>query len=128
MLKAEIQVVQEGLREYREDLPDIGNLIANAIAEEYAETVRENYLSGQVLQVITGETRASVKFFKERPGRFGVRPGVGVPGNLNYLAGLARRGYEFMRTSNQAFQSANRPREIAERVMRGIIRRGGYRS
>lgn len=130
MLRGELKVEREQIQQFGSDLPDIAALITNAISEEYAGFVRENYLSGQVLNVITGETRDSVKFFQRRKTaslvEYGVRPGVGIQGSLNYLAGMARRGYAFMQPSVQTFAAANQPENIAERVMNGIIRRGGY--
>lgn len=128
MLTGRIEIAEQGIKQFGDDLPDIANLITNAIASEYAEYVKSNYLSGQVLQAITGETRDSVKFYDEKTAVYRVRPGTGIPGNLNYLAGLARKGYDFMGPSAEAFAAANRPQQIADRVMAGIIRRGGYRT
>jgi hypothetical protein len=70
----------------------IGNFIANQISAEFAGFVRKYYLSGQVLKVYTGETRSSLKFFKLKHGSFGVRPGSGIRGRLNYLKLFERGG------------------------------------
>jgi hypothetical protein len=77
-------------------------------SHKFAEYVRDNYLSGQRLAVGVGRT---LKGGKNRPGgttrestrpyrmkdrrgsdlpRYMVRPGVGIPGSLNYLYGIAR--------------------------------------
>jgi hypothetical protein len=75
------------------DVPKMGNRMLNLISEAFAEYVRRNKLSGQVLDVISGETRDSVGFYKIRNARTSkwvVRPGLGIPGHLNYLAGFAR--------------------------------------
>lgn len=132
MLTGRIEIAEQGIKQFGEDLPDIANLITNAITSEYAEYVRDSYLRGQVLQAITGETLESVRFFKVKEtvrfAEHGVRPGAGIRGRLNYLVGLARKGYDFMGPSAEAFAAANRPQQIADRVMAGIIRRGGYRT
>jgi hypothetical protein len=78
---------------------DVENIAAKSLAlisALFAEYLRANKLSGQVYPALTGETRESTKQYAARK-RFGtpayiVRPGVGIPGNLNYLYGMAR-GY-----------------------------------
>jgi hypothetical protein len=67
--------------------------ITSLWGESLANYIRENQLSGQVLQVVTGETRASMGFYKlkkDKKATMVVRPGKGVKGHLNYLAGMQR--------------------------------------
>lgn len=109
--------------EIADDLPSIGNFIVSQVAEEYADWVRDRYLSGQVLRKLTGETYESTKFFKLQDGAFGVRPGVGVPGNLNYLHRWIGTRKEFMKPSARAFQQAGMPQKTADRILSGILRR-----
>jgi hypothetical protein len=104
-------------------LPKTRNYIASKIGEAYAEFVRRGYLSGQVLAVRRGVTRRSAKFFKQRAGVFGVRPGVGVPGRLNYLARFERRGRSFMGRSARAFKRGRLHERIARKTIAEIMRR-----
>jgi hypothetical protein len=104
-------------------MPGIGNLISNAVAEEFSRYARDSVFSGGVLPVQTGETRDSVRFFKIRDGIFGVRPGVGIPGRLNYLYGLARKGYPAMERAYRQFESEGRTKQIATRVYESMQRR-----
>lgn len=86
MLRTDIKRLHKGyLKTFGASQPGIGNYVANQLAEGYAKLLRDQYLSGQVLDTVTGTTRGSVKFYKLRKGVFAVRPGVGVPGSLNYL-------------------------------------------
>ena len=73
----------------------IQNFVVAEISKNYAEFQKEGYLDGQYLNRQTGETAGSVRFFKLKNGRFGVAPGVGVSGNLNYLA-IYQRGGEIV--------------------------------
>jgi hypothetical protein len=78
-------------------------------AGTFSEYVRDNYLSGQALNVGEGGrklksgeyrpggiTRESTRFYRMKDKRvsdlprYMVRPGVGIPGSLNYLYGIAR--------------------------------------
>lgn len=109
----------------RKELPSWGNFAANQIAEEYAQFVRENYLSGQVLRVQTGETRSSVKFAKMKNGVFAVRPGFGIPGRLNYLLRFERGGRSIMGASWRAFRRLGAHRRIRDRVIAAMLRESG---
>lgn len=80
------------------------DFITGEISLEYAEFVKKNYLSGQVLKVISGKTRGSVKFAKMRKGRFLVRPGVGISGMLNYLSKFELGNKPFMGPSAREFK------------------------
>jgi hypothetical protein len=111
------------LKKLGEATPAIGNLIANAISADYAKYVRLHYLSGQVLGVRTGETRESTKFFKEDTGVFGVRPGVGIRGRLNYLMKYERGSRPFMKPSKERYQASGAPGDIAKRIYDAMERR-----
>jgi len=125
MLELQVQRLKPGggFRQLGKDTPAIGNLITNAIAEDYARFVRERYLSGQVLGVQSGQTRASVRFFKEDVARFGVRPGVGVKGRLNYLLKFERGDRPFMEPSFREYQSTRRHLEIMQRITNAMFRK-----
>ena len=113
----------EGLKELGEATPAIGNLIANAIAEDYAKYLRRNYLSGQVLGVRSGQTRSSTRFFKMNTGVFGVRPGSGIPGRLNYLLKFERGGRAFMEPSFRSYKATGRHIEIMLRIVNAMLRK-----
>jgi len=65
---------------------NIQNYVVAEISKDYADFQKHNYLSGQYLNNLTGETYGSVKFFKLNKGYFAIRPGAGVSGRLNYLS------------------------------------------
>lgn len=111
--------------------------ITNLWAETFAEYVRRTQLSGQVLAVRTGETRASVGFFKLKGTKasFAVRPGKDVPGRLNYLAGMQRgmlagpgrkviiRPKPFMKPGLETWRSSGAARDIKNAVLAAYIDR-----
>lgn len=123
-----IQLVRKGrgIERFGASLPKLNNYAASVIAQEYAEFVRAKYLSGQKLRAMTGETRSSVRFFKMRNGMFGVRPGSGIPGRLNYLYKFERGSRAFMGPSRRAFKGTGRPADIAKDVYDRVI--GRYRA
>lgn len=122
MLDMKAERKGHGVTRLRKALPKTANYIAAAIGEKYAQFVRENYLSGQRLRSRRGITRASVKFFKERRGIFGVRPGVGVRGRLNYLLRFERgTSRAFMRPSWRAFKASKRHHRIARETIGKLL-------
>lgn len=124
MLSVDVQ--RYGERHFQDFIkaqPGIGNLIANAIAERYKRYLQQRYLSGQVLGVRTDETRGSVKFFKLKTGVFGVRPGYGITGRLNYLYRFERGDKPFMRPSFDAYVATGEPLEIASRIYNAMQKR-----
>jgi hypothetical protein len=90
----------------------MGRALAGS-SKDLAEYVRLHKLSGQSLEAPTGETRGSVKPHRMTK-RYGivpayvVRPGVGIKGSLNYLAGVAR-GYAVAKSGKQFFYKRPRP-------------------
>lgn len=114
-----VDVRRLGDRNFRKFIaaqPAVANLISSAISKEYAEYLKGGYLSGQVLGKISGETFDSTKFFKMKNGIFGVRPGSGVTGRLNYLHRFERGDRPFMKPSFASFKSSGRPGRIALRI------------
>lgn len=71
----------------------IQNFVVAEISKDYAEYQRDRYLSGQYLNIRSGETKESVRFYKVKDGRFEVSPGVGIVGRKNYL-GIYETGGE----------------------------------
>ncbi len=80
----------EGLKDVVRRMPRAGNFMANQIAEQYVEYLRDNYLRGQMFGQRTRDLLRSTKFFKVKPGVFGVRPGVGIKGLLNFMLAFKR--------------------------------------
>lgn len=127
-----------------DEVPKMGNRTLNLISEAFADYVRRNKLSGQVLDVLTGETRGSVGFYKiksARTSKWVVRPGMGVPGHLNYLAGFGRgmmvsvRGRSFtvhprpfMKPGWKEFRASGEPRRIARAVRAAYLEHAAKRT
>lgn len=73
------------LQEVAKEFPSLTNYIVSEVSKGLAKFQKEGYLRGQYLNKKSGETYDSVRFFKMQNGVFGVRPGSGVVGRLNYL-------------------------------------------
>lgn len=111
--------------------------ITNLWAASLAEYIRANELSGQALNVETGETRDSMGFyrFKGKKASFAVRPGKGIAGHLNYLGGMQRgmlagrgrkaiiRPKPFMRPGYQGWRASGAPRDIKAAVFAAYLER-----
>ena len=96
-------------------------------SDTFVDFVRKNYLSGQRLDVITGETRDHVgawmqkKLKGKRQSVFVIRPGKGINGLQNYLERWTGTRHEFMRPAFAAFGSeAKIARAIEENIGRMI--------
>lgn len=91
------------------------------IAHELIPFIQQRYLSGQALNRITGRTSDSVKawYSKKRRSWF-VRPGIGIPGNLNYLAQWAGTEHEFMKPGLAAYLAVH---DVKNRMLKDIDRR-----
>ncbi len=113
----------QGLKRFIAAQPAIGNLIANAISEELSEFVQDRYLSGQVLGVRRGITLESTRFFKLKTGVFGVRPGSGIRGRLNYLLSFERGSRPFMQPAAEAFEASGAPLKIGLRIQNAMQRK-----
>lgn len=118
--------VTPAVKRLLKDYPGIGNFIANQAAEGLAEYVVDRKLSGQVLSVRTGETRGSTTFYKIKEGMFGVRPGVGIRGSLNYLIRFERGGRPFMGPAYREYSASGQPEEIARSVLASVHKERGF--
>ena len=114
------------LRAYRNALPKVAHEAIGEVGDEYAELVREKYLSGQVLQVRTGRTRRSVQPQQLRRGAIAVRPGVGVPGGMTYLARFEGGERPFMGPALQSFEASGTARKLVRGVLGEDLRRRGW--
>lgn len=56
------------------DMPRVVNLIVASIAKAHKERAKENYLSGQALQVRTGALRDAIFYYKVKQGIWETRP------------------------------------------------------
>lgn len=110
--------------------------ITSLWGESLANYIRETQLSGQVLNIITGETRASMGFYKLKKNKKAtmvVRPGKNVKGHLNYLAGMQRgmlagrgrkviiRPKPFMKPGFRAWRATGEARRIKEEVFKAYL-------
>lgn len=93
--------------------------------DEFVAFIKANYLSGQRMSVVTGETREHVGGWLQRKlrGKRGVltyliRPGVGISGLQNYLERYVGTRHEFMGPAWQAFgQEARFARAVDNNLM-----------
>ena len=112
-----------------EFLPKWISYTLNKDANEFAEYVRNFWISGQAIKKDTGETFDTLgPFVPSRKRRknatdeiyYSVRPGVGVPGNLNFHARWSKPaykqfGHEFMRPAFKAFTAGDKVQKDVER-------------
>lgn len=93
-------------------------------ADDFTEYVKNSWLSGQAMNRRTGELYNSVKPWtpKGRPkkGLFSnvqgvyIRPGVGIPGTLNYLGRYIGTEKEFMIPAFEQFTALGRVQRAVE--------------
>ena len=115
--------------------------ITSLWAESLSGHIAKTQLSGQVLNVATGETRSSMGFYryksgvhKNRKASFAVRPGKNVNGHLNYLGGMQRgmlagrgrkvliRPKPFMRPGFLSWRATGEPKRIKEAVYQAYLK------
>lgn len=110
--------------------------ITSLWGENLAGYIAGHQLSGQVLNVVTGETKGSMGFYKlkDRKASMAVRPGRNVAGHLNYLAGMQRgmlaghnrkviiRPKPFMKPGFRAWRSSGEPKRIKEAVFEAYLK------
>lgn len=78
-------------------------------SDDFVDFIRKNYLSGQSLDVVTGETRSHVGAWMQKKLRgkhqttFVIRPGKDIDGLQNYLERWTGTRHEFMRPAFAAF-------------------------
>lgn len=113
----------------------MGARITSLWAESLATHIKQSQLSGQVLNVVTGETRESMGFYryKGRKASFAVRPGKNINGHLNYLGGMQRgmlagrsckvliRPKPFMRPGFFSWKATGEPKRIKEAVYQAYL-------
>lgn len=109
--------------------------ITSLWALSLADHIKQTQLSGQVLDVISGETKESMGFYryKGRKASFAVRPGKNINGHLNYLGGMQRgmlagrgrkvliRPKPFMRPGYLSWKSTGEPKRIKEAVYQAYL-------
>jgi len=109
--------------------------ITSLWALNLAEHIKQTQLSGQVLNVISGETKESMGFYryKGRKASFAVRPGKNINGHLNYLGGMQRgmlagrgrkvliRPKPFMRPGYLSWKASGEPKRIKEAVYQAYL-------
>lgn len=112
-----------------EYLPKWISYTLNKDANDFAEYVRIFWISGQAINKVTGETFDTLgPFVPSRKRRrsatdeiyYSVRPGVGVPGNLNFHGRWAKPaykqfGHEFMRPAFRAFTAGDKVQKDVEK-------------
>lgn len=119
----------------QEYLPKWINYVLNHDANEFAEYVRRFWVSGQAINIVTGETFNSIQPFVPANKRrklktddifYSVRPGVGIRGNLNFHGRWAKPnyqqfGHEFMRPAFIAFTAGDRiQRDVQREIDKGF--------
>lgn len=118
------------------DFPAINNFMISAISVDFADYIRKKKLSGQALAERTGELKESVRFYKLKNGIFGVRPGAGVRGRLNYVVGF-ERGFrsgplqgiriQFMAPAAQEYAHGTQVQKIANDTIESAYRIRGIK-
>ena len=92
-------------------------------SDEFVDYVRKTRLSGQSLNILTGETRNHIGAWRQkklkgkRESVFLIRPGKGINGLQNYLERWTGTKHEFMRPAFAQFSAGNR---IAKHVESNI--------
>ena len=96
-------------------------------SDEFVKDVKQNYLSGQKLGVITGETKSHVgawrqkKYRGKRQSVFLIRPGINIDGLQNYLERWTGTKHEFMRPAFAAFGGEARiTRDVSDNISRQL--------
>lgn len=99
-------------------------------SDTFVEFVRKGYLSGQRLNVLTGETREHVGAWMQKrlKGKkqtvFLIRPGKGIlPGLQNYLERWTGTRHEFMRPAFDAFGGEYKITQAVEANLDRMIRK-----
>ncbi len=110
--------------------------ITSLWGESLSTHIATTQLSGQVLGVVTGETRGSMGFYryKGKKAAIAVRPGKDINGHLNYLGGMQRgmlagrgrkvliRPKPFMRPGFQSWKATGEPKRIKEAVYEAYLK------
>lgn len=97
-------------------------------ADTFASYVKESWLSGYPVGVVTGELRGSVKPYtpkKKVPGEVNVTitKGAGVDGMLNYVAKWNRTPKEFMRPAWLMWQGDKQMADGIEAIVEAQLKK-----
>jgi hypothetical protein len=88
------------------------------IAHEGEDFIRRNFMQGQAIRKLSGETADSVRaYFAREDHSWYIRYGVRVKGHLNYIARWAGTKHEFLKPGFDAFiATKNLENEISRKV------------
>lgn len=97
-------------------------------ADSFTDYVKESWLSGSPVGVVTGELRGSVKPYtpkKKVPGEVNatITKGAGVDGMLNYVAKWNRTPKEFMRPAWLMWQGDKQMAEGIEAIVEAQLKK-----
>jgi hypothetical protein len=106
----------EDYKKLNEDFDKIFDYGLGEASLDYAEYIKKKYLSGQKMNIQSGELYKSVKFLKdkEQTHSYVVMAGVGVNGHLNYLNRYIGTKHEFMKPSFTSWKNQKRAFKIIE--------------
>lgn len=89
-------------------------------AEDFAKYVQDAWLRGRAMERITGETADSVQPWTKN-NVIKVRPGVRVPGSLNYLGRFVGTEKEFMRPAWAEFSRGRRVQKAVDKNIEKML-------
>lgn len=125
----------KGMGVSEEYLPKWISYTLHNTSDDFAEYVRMFWLSGQALNIVTGETINSTGAFVPAGKRrrlktddvyYSVHPGVGIHGSLNFHGRWSKPayrqfGHEFMKPAFQAFTAGSKvERDVLENIDNGF--------
>jgi hypothetical protein len=91
------------------------------IANEAGRYIKNNFLHGRALNLITGQTHDSVKqWYSKKDDSWYIRPGVGITGSLGYLAKWIGTSHEFMAPGFKEFLGT---RDVSQEIAKKVERR-----
>ena len=92
------------LRKIRGGLRHAVNGALGDVSHGAVKYIRQNYLRGQALRKITGETYKHLgQYYLKQTGQWFIRPGIGVKGQMNYLARWLGTDKDFMHRGFAAY-------------------------
>lgn len=119
-LKLEVDAEAElrRLRKLRGGLRHAVNGALGDVSSEAIKFIKKNYLLGQSLRKITGETYEHVgQYYVAKTGSWFIRPGIGIRGSQNYLARWLGTDKDFMHRGFTAYAATL---NISERVDQAV--------
>ncbi len=115
-LKLEFNAEKElaRLKKLRGGMKHAVNGALGDVSHEAVKFIKQNFLQGQALKKITGETYEHVgQYYAKETGEWFIRPGIGVDGCQNYLARWLGTDKDFMHRGFEAYVSGV---NVVERV------------